>query len=201
MRGKAFLVAAICGSALSAGAQAQSVSVENVYVSSVTGTSIPLFDPSLGTLNSILVQGSITFSQEVIRAPWDSLAAASYAETGQGGIFVGTTEFNLAALTGTEAYADGSSFGNVNLSGTVSDNITQLSQFIGTGSTGLQVVGIVGPTVGQPAGNPYSNAYLTFTFNYSPESVPEPATWAMMLLGFAGIGLAISKGRAAYAMK
>lgn len=39
-------------------------------------------------------------------------------------------------------------------------------------------------------------AQLTWLFNGSPVgSVPEPATWAMMLLGFAGIGLAVRRSR------
>jgi PEP-CTERM motif len=33
----------------------------------------------------------------------------------------------------------------------------------------------------------------TLRIDYTPGAVPEPATWAMMLLGFAGIGLAYRK--------
>jgi hypothetical protein len=29
----------------------------------------------------------------------------------------------------------------------------------------------------------------------TPGAVPEPATWAMMLLGFGGIGMAMRRGR------
>jgi PEP-CTERM motif len=33
---------------------------------------------------------------------------------------------------------------------------------------------------------------ITITYNYSPVTppVPEPSTWAMLTLGFAGVGLA-----------
>lgn len=33
------------------------------------------------------------------------------------------------------------------------------------------------------------------TFNFGAAAVPEPATWAMMLLGFAGIGMAMGRRR------
>jgi hypothetical protein len=42
-----------------------------------------------------------------------------------------------------------------------------------------------------------SNVLGTYAgnFNFAAAPVPEPATWAMMLLGFAGIGLAIRRRR------
>jgi hypothetical protein len=40
----------------------------------------------------------------------------------------------------------------------------------------------------------YSNAVL---YRSVPAGVPEPATWAMMLVGFAGIGMAMRRGRRA----
>ncbi|HEX4184098.1 MAG TPA: PEPxxWA-CTERM sorting domain-containing protein, partial [Caulobacteraceae bacterium] len=46
---------------------------------------------------------------------------------------------------------------------------------------------------------PYdASAGVTFTLSsMSSVVVPEPATWAMMLLGFAGLGLAIRSRRSA----
>ena len=35
----------------------------------------------------------------------------------------------------------------------------------------------------------------TFNFGAVPAAVPEPATWGMMLFGFAGIGMAIRRRR------
>jgi hypothetical protein len=36
----------------------------------------------------------------------------------------------------------------------------------------------------------------TLTFDYTPTAaVPEPPTWAMMLLGFAGLGFAFRQSR------
>jgi hypothetical protein len=42
----------------------------------------------------------------------------------------------------------------------------------------------------------FSNAVLYFTGG----SVPEPATWAMMLLGFLGMGVALRRRRTAVAL-
>ena len=47
-----------------------------------------------------------------------------------------------------------------------------------------------------------SNVLGTYSgnFNFAVAPVPEPATWAMMLLGFAGIGLTMRKGRRSRAL-
>jgi hypothetical protein len=53
---------------------------------------------------------------------------------------------------------------------------------------------IVGPT---PATAPTFN--LTFSLT-GVSGVPEPSTWAMMLLGFAGLGFAFRQSRRKVAM-
>ena len=53
--------------------------------------------------------------------------------------------------------------------------------------------GNTGITLNTPG---FSNAVLYFTGG----SVPEPATWAMMLLGFLGMGIALRRRRAAVAL-
>lgn len=45
-------------------------------------------------------------------------------------------------------------------------------------------------TIDWTGGDVATNQQLTAVFNILPGAVPEPATWAMMLLGFAGIGIA-----------
>jgi hypothetical protein len=40
------------------------------------------------------------------------------------------------------------------------------------------------------------SANYTLTYNYTP-AVPEPGTWAMMLVGFAGVGMALRRSRRA----
>jgi hypothetical protein len=49
---------------------------------------------------------------------------------------------------------------------------------------------VAGITLGEPG---FSNAVLYTTTPV--RGVPEPATWAMMLLGFGGIGMAMRRGR------
>ena len=53
--------------------------------------------------------------------------------------------------------------------------------------------------VGFPVGTPGAGngAPATLTVSDSAAAVPEPATWAMMLLGFGGLGTALRRGRAA----
>ena len=109
-------------------------------------------------------------------------------------------------------------------SGNISDYVggaysgsTDLSTFLGSpgGLTGTQVIGIHwgngsandDPTVGNATAfykidfdstptplslnlRGVSNAYI-----FTTGAVPEPATWAMMLLGFAGIGFAMRRSR------
>ena len=45
--------------------------------------------------------------------------------------------------------------------------------------------------IGEP-GDQLVNLQGTITYDYTPavSGVPEPATWAMMLIGFAGLGFA-----------
>jgi hypothetical protein len=76
--------------------------------------------------------------------------------------------------------ADGSVLGTVNINGAINTN-----------NNGLWVgePDCAGYTVCWTHTNPFYLNNLVITDN-SISSVPEPSTWAMMLLGFAGIGLA-----------
>lgn len=49
--------------------------------------------------------------------------------------------------------------------------------------------------------NPHDLSHLVFFGSAAVSSVPEPGTWAMMLLGFAGIGLAFRRRRPAVNLK
>lgn len=42
---------------------------------------------------------------------------------------------------------------------------------------------------------------VNYRFNFAVRSVPEPATWAMMLLGFGGVGMAMRRRRPKLATK
>jgi len=44
------------------------------------------------------------------------------------------------------------------------------------------------------SGDPYTGSYYAVTVT-DPTSAPEPSTWAMMLLGFAGLGFVAMRKR------
>jgi len=71
----------------------------------------------------------------------------------------------------------------------VAPNLTQsagLAQvLLGPGSYYLEVTGIFHPAS--------ATAQLTYSGTTTVSAVPEPATWAMMLLGFAGLGFTFRK--------
>jgi hypothetical protein len=58
-------------------------------------------------------------------------------------------------------------------------------------------------TVSEAGPVDFSNAFITASFQSDVDAVPEPSIWAMMLLGFAGLGFAgyrkVRVGRAALA--
>ena len=116
---------------------------------------------------------------------WDGLVASGNTLSGAGDLSngnqlnFGTTMFGLTIV--------GAHFGNVDGSpGNVS--VFWLFDF---GTTGADFV-----TLDNPQG--WSNAALYTTG--TPPSVPEPATWAMMLLGFGAAGAAMRRSRRQNAM-
>ena len=53
----------------------------------------------------------------------------------------------------------------------------------------LKKLGIVATeTVSEASPRDFSNAFITASFQSDVDAVPEPSTWAMMVLGFAGLG-------------
>ena len=61
-----------------------------------------------------------------------------------------------------------------------------------TSVSGLVLYGIQPQALQSPSVN--LSGDVVVTFDYSAPTVPEPSTWAMMLLGFAGIGYAGMRG-------
>ena len=89
----------------------------------------------------------------------------------------GETLFGLTVI--------GAHFGNIDDNNNVSGNVTVFWLF-DFGTDGANFI-----TLDQTRG--FSNAVLYTTGN--PPAVPEPATWAMMLLGFGAAGTAIRRSR------
>jgi hypothetical protein len=98
---------------------------------------------------------------------------------------------------GTFKIFSGSDFFEGSLNGTVTVTGTPISDlfftYLITGGTG-QFSGASGSFYGIGTADLSKGPPATITLNF--RAVPEPATWAMMLLGFAGIGLTIRRRQA-----
>ncbi|WP_308514710.1 PEPxxWA-CTERM sorting domain-containing protein [Sphingomonas flavescens] len=81
--------------------------------------------------------------------------------------------------------------GTVSVTGTPISNL--LFNYLITSGTG-QFLGATGSFIGTGTADLSRGPPATITLNF--RAVPEPATWAMMLLGFAGIGLTIRRRQA-----
>jgi PEP-CTERM motif-containing protein len=66
--------------------------------------------------------------------------------------------------------------------------------FIGTGTTQESLSAAQSPGIGTLSGDSLSGQ---LTYNYTPAPVPEPSTWAMMLIAFAGFGYALARRKPA----
>jgi|SRR5579884_3212987 len=117
----------------------------------------------------------------------------SYNETGATGTYNSTINFTNS-LAGTyevilESTTAGFNFTNVSVNGSTvfsgSGHIVDVAGIpLGLGPDNVTFTASV-PTTGADTGS------VSFTI----ASVPEPATWAMMLLGFGGIGVAMRRRR------
>jgi hypothetical protein len=138
-------------------------------------TPFDLFDPSLGTLLSVAesVTGSPTWN------PADSGDQLLLVLT-----LTGVSQFIFASGGGAQAI-------NVNLSGAggVNDPL-----FVGMGTTQERLAASESPNVGTLSGD--LTGKVTYSFTPGPAPVPEPSTWAMMVLGFAGLGYAFKRSGA-----
>jgi len=124
--------------------------------------------------------------------------------TPQGGSDVTT------GLTGTPTIVDGSTFFQIFFN---SFNVGETFSFVLDVDAGASatVLGnqLIGATIfadfsnglrgtGQlvaVTGNPDASQFVITTLTSTPSGVPEPGTWAMMLLGFGGIGFAVRRDR------
>jgi hypothetical protein len=179
--------------------------VQTVTGSQVNPASLTLFDPltgfdpllgfpaGLSTLVSVQVEGTINASVGVLRTNTLDLSAATYSSSGSGSLELSPgTSFAPFSLSGTESYAAGSVGGAISLSGSLFTILTgpAVSQFRGGTSLVMPDAAFAPPVGGQLTRGGLFSYALTFTYTYDlPTPIPEPTTWAMMVLGFAGLGL------------
>jgi PEP-CTERM motif len=192
------VLAIVCAVALSGTAVEASTIVQNVSGTQRGGTPLALFDPALGTLDSVQVEGTMGWSVDLVRlGAGTPLPAVDVPYTTSGSlILLSGSPFAPTTLTGSEIYAEGSMFGSIAVSGSVFALLTgaEVDRFIIAGQPTTLIApfgGVPVPTVGQIVfnpGSPLGSYSLAVTYNYN--AIPEPSTWAMMLFGFAAIGLA-----------
>jgi hypothetical protein len=132
------------------------------------GSSLPNFICSTSCTSDIFVD----FAAAVSGLTFLSIGADASGDVGDVRIFNGAT------LLGTvDIMANGTPF---------TADLVDLSAFAAI--TRIEIVGIT-----DPAGLGFDD----FTFNASNGAVPEPGTWAMMLLGFGAVGFAMRRRKPA----
>jgi hypothetical protein len=141
----------------------------------LVGDSIPQFNPANGTLNDIELTGtgSATWTATIMPPNLEVILRASLP-------LQITNIFTVP--------------GNISLNfplTTASDPAT-LSLW-----TGLGTQTVLLNSTGNPADTITNGSVTgTLTFDFTPTAaVPEPSTWAMMLIGFAGLGFAFRQSR------
>jgi hypothetical protein len=126
------------------------------------------FNPADGTLTSVAesLKGTATWTSNTIDANLFAL------------LFPGTpAETQFFFTPGTITFA-------------ISGSPTDLNDFKGTGSVGV-ALRLTTSDTGDTFATSASGLMGTITYTYTPAAspaVPEPSTWAMMALGFAGLG-------------
>ena len=152
-----------------------------------------VFDFSLTGLDDSSITGSGTLTTGAGPSPY-TVTAANGTITDPSGTFTinglstyaGADNLLYYPATGSDGYVD---FGDISFttSGVPDFNIG------GGGSEGLGVV--LNDSVLNPAGNPGVNG--SYNISLTVTSAPELSTWAMLGLGFAGLGFAGYRGRKA----
>jgi hypothetical protein len=176
MRALAF-IALTAGILATASVPASAAQIVEDFTISVSGaldthflsTPFVLFDPKLGTLLSVSesVTGPLTWSP---------------GASGQELLLV-------LGKTGTSQFFFGSESGdpqviNVGLDGAGG---FQDPAFVGFGTTQESLAAAQSPGIGTLSGDSLTGQV---TYTYTPASAPEASTWAMMLVGFGGVGYA-----------
>lgn len=175
--------------------------VQSVSGTNIGGTPLNLFDPTLGTLTSVQIDGSLSWSESLVRSAIIT-PAVNTPRTAGGDLIVQSSGLPVASttLSGNESYAAGSIFGSLSLSGSLFALLTgtDVNPFLYTGGQSsilLSPLASVAPQVGSimfGPGSPGGSYSVRVSYNFTA-NVPEPATWAMMLVGFAAIGFAMRR--------
>jgi hypothetical protein len=159
------------------------------------------FNAALGTLNSVtlttLVSGSLQFKQayNIYGEPTNTLNAALYVSGGTPyGGFGGNLPFTFTSSGNAGFFDTGVQTGGSGPSSYTNNLSTTFTPFI-VNKFYVPVLAYVylldgGNTsyIGQPTSTFYFQETVTYDYTPSVSSVPEPASWAMMLLGFTGVG-------------
>jgi hypothetical protein len=214
---RALLIGVAAVSVFTAVAQADTISYSSSIPLATTNwdssITIPLFDPSLGTLDSIQfslsghVEGSAGFENKDAEPATITMDLQAFLKLQRPDnsvlvltMPVASTSDNASAWDGIDDYAGTSGKTYPNLMADSSDSATSssaadLALFTGVGNITLPVTA-VGASTGSGAGNlllqfsTFASAGATVTYNYT---VPEPASLGLM--GLSGVALLFRRRR------
>jgi hypothetical protein len=181
----------------------------------LTSRALQPFDSSLGTLTGITLQVDGTMANELIVRPTSTtpgtltlgydgtmtvvVNGVSYSfdiSAPQVDFTVsGATVFADTFATGTGIFqVDPLSFSSFTDGAHQCDFGVGICAQIPSGQLGIADVFEASNNVSiSPIVDFYNQAIFTLTYSYTP-AIPEPSTWAMMLLGFAAIGFRVGRG-------
>ena len=174
---------------------------------------VPLFDPSLGQLNSVRNELNGFYN---VHADYDlsSMENGSYLLGYQHNFFAN----GLGAQSSVPAYGNFDFFAFLVLAGQVGSYDLRVSfngssiptefaasaPFIGLGSFSLQlneIFNVYSICLGVPCAPFSASGFAEYRgkviYDYTPTSVPEPSIWAAMLAGFALTGIWLRNSRSA----
>ena len=181
---------------------------------------LPQFDSSLGTLQSVSVTlfgnlmgtvqaESLDASPSTINTNLSSILTLS--RPAGGGVIVITTplaanSFNASAFDGTIDFAGTSGITYPGLTAMANNTtlltaLADLALFTGLGTVNADL-SAVGASSANGAGNivtqfnTQAGAYAEVTYTYATPGIPEPATWAFMIMGFGAAGSIVRRRRA-----